>query len=228
MKLWLFSALALTASCAPAFANDATHPTVVELFQSQGCSSCPPAIANVNAIADRPEILALTFSVTYWDKLGWKDTFAKPAFTERERDYAHSGVSQFATPQTVINGRTTVNGGNRAALVAAIRANDRGPAGPAISASGGKVTIGKATTPQPAVIWLVRYDARPLSVPIRAGENGGRTLVHRNVVRSLAALGSWNGASTTISLPANPDPNLRSAVLLQAGPGGRILAATRI
>ncbi len=228
MKFWLLPALAFTASYSPAFANDAGHPTVVELFQSQGCSSCPPAIANVNAIADRPEILALTFAVTYWDQLGWKDTFAKPEFTDRERDYARSRISQFATPQTVINGRASVNGGNRAQLVASIRANDRGLAGPAISASGGKVTIVKAATSQPATIWLVRYDARVLSVPVRAGENGGRTLVHRNVVRSLVAIGTWKGASTTVAIPANSDSNLRSAILVQAGRGGSIVAAARI
>jgi hypothetical protein len=227
-KHWFLPALALIGSGAPAFANDANHPTVVELFQSQGCSSCPPAIANINGIADRPEILALTFAVTYWDRLGWKDSFAKPAFTERERDYARTGTSQFATPQTVINGRASVNGGDRAQLVAAIRAHDRGITGPAIDASGGKVTIGKAATAQSATIWLVRYDVRALSVPIRAGENGGRTLVHRNVVRSLTAIGTWNGGAGTVAIPANADHNLRSAVLVQAGPGGRIMAAARL
>lgn len=228
MKLGLLPALALIAIGAPALANGPTHPTVVELFQSQGCSSCPPAIANINGIADRPEILALTFAVTYWDQLGWKDTFAKPEFTERERDYARAGISQFATPQTVINGRASVNGGDRAQLVAAIRAQDRGMAGPAIDASGSKVTIGQGVTAQPAKIWLVRYDARALSVPIRAGENGGRTLVHRNVVRSLIAIGTWNGPSKTVAIPANTDPNLRSAVLVQVDRGGRILAAARL
>ena len=228
MKFGLLPALAVIASGAPALANDPTHPTVVELFQSQGCSSCPPAIANINGIADRPEILALTFAVTYWDQLGWKDSFAKPEFTERERDYARTGISQFATPQTVINGRASVNGGNRAQLVAAIRAQDRGQAGPAIEAAPGTVTIGKAATAQPATIWLVRYDARALSVPIRAGENGGRTLVHRNVVRSLIIIGTWNGMSKTVVIPTNSDPNLKSAVLVQAGRGGRIVAASRI
>lgn len=139
-----------------------------------------------------------------------------------------TGISQFATPQTVINGRASVNGGNRAQLVAAIRAQDRGPAGPTIEAAPGTVTIGKAATAQPATIWLVRYDARALSVPIRAGENGGRTLVHRNVVRSLSIIGTWNGTSKTVAIPTNSDPNLKSAVLVQAGRGGRIVAASRI
>jgi hypothetical protein len=227
LKLSLLPMLALLAG-SPAFANDAKHPTVVELFQSQGCSSCPPAIANVNGIADRPEILALTFAVTYWDQLGWKDTFAQPAFTERERDYARVGTGQLATPQTVVNGRVAVNGGNRAELVAAIRGHDRGASGPTIEASAGAVTIGSGRSDTPATIWLVRYDPRALSVPIRAGENGGRTLLHRNVVRSLVAIGTWRGVATTVHAPASDDRNLRAAILVQAGRGGAILSAARL
>lgn len=95
---------------------------VVELYQSQGCSSCPPAIANINAIADRPAVLALTFAVTCWDRLGWKDTFARPAFTARQWEYARAGGrGQVATPQTIVNGRAVTNGGDRAALLRTIR-----------------------------------------------------------------------------------------------------------
>ena len=91
--------------------------TVVELYQSQGCSSCPPAIANINAIADRPDILALTFAVTYWDQLGWKDTFASPGFTARQYDYAHGlGHGGVYTPQVVINGRADLVGADRARI----------------------------------------------------------------------------------------------------------------
>ena len=86
----LFSALFASAGSA-AVAADATHPTVVEIFQSQGCSSCPPANANLNAIAGRPDILALSFAVTYWDRLGWKDIFAHPVFTERQWEYSRAG-----------------------------------------------------------------------------------------------------------------------------------------
>lgn len=222
-------AATLASGCsASAFANDAAHPTVVELFQSQGCSSCPPAIANINGIADRPEVLALTFAVTYWDQLGWKDTFAKPEFTDRERDYATSGTSAFATPQTVINGRKTVNGGNRAELVKAIREANRGLGGPQITITEGKAVIGAATASRSAIVWLVRYDARDLKVPIRAGENGGRTLSHRNVVRSLASIGTWQGKSIAVAVPAIRDPNLRTAILVQSGKGGPIIAATRL
>jgi len=215
----------------PAFASnaDAAHPAVVELYQSQGCSSCPPADANVNAIAGRPDILALSFAVTYWDQLGWKDSFGKPAFTARQWDYANAGGrGEVATPQVIVNGRGAVVGSNAAQLAAAIRANARGPEGPSIASAGAKVTIGKAAAPKSATVWLVRYDPRTLSVAIRAGENDGKTLPHRNIVRSLDALGSWNGAQMSFAIPAATDPNYRSAILVQEGKGGRIVAASRI
>jgi len=181
--------LAAALSITPALATDPAHPVVIELYQSQGCSSCPPAIANINAIADRPDVLALTFAVTYWDRLGWKDTFAKPAFTARQWDYARAGfLGQVATPQTIVNGRAVTNGGNRAALIQTIRQADRGVSGPAIAAANGRVTVGVGSAPRPATVWLVRYDGRTLNVPIRAGENGGRTLAHRNVVRGAVSL----------------------------------------
>lgn len=215
----------------PAFVSnaDAAHPAVVELYQSQGCSSCPPADANVNAIAGRADILALSFAVTYWDQLGWKDSFGKPAFTARQWDYAHAGGrAEVATPQVIINGRGAVVGSNAAQLAAAIRANARGADGPSIALAGATLVIGKAAAARPATVWLVRYDPRTLSVAIRAGENGGKTLPHRNIVRSLDALGSWTGAPMTFAVPTATDPNYRSAVLVQEGKGGRIVAASRI
>ena len=213
----------------PALANDPAHPTVVELYQSQGCSSCPPAIANINLLAARPDVLALTFAVTYWDQLGWKDTFARPAFTQRQWDFARAaGRGNVATPQTVINGRTVTNGGDRAQLIAAIRAADRGDSGPSITATSRTVRVAGAATRRSATIWLVRYDARSIDVPIRAGENGGRTIAHRNVVRSLSLLGQWNGRETVVTVPPGGNPNLRSAILVQSGTGGPIIAAAKL
>ena len=226
--------IAAAALGAPAAANDAAHPTVVELYQSQGCSSCPPAIANINLLADRPDVLALTFAVTYWDQLGWKDTFARPEFTQRQWDFAHAGErGNVATPQTIVNGRVVTNGGDRAQLIAAIRSADRRDGGPEISASAGRVTIGNGAAAVkagggPATIWLVRYDPRAIAVPIRAGENGGRTIVHRDVVRSLSRIGQWAGRETVVRTPPPGDPRLRSAILVQSGSGGPILAAARI
>lgn len=206
---------------------DAAHPTVVELYESQGCSDCPPANANVNALASRPDILALNFAVTYWDQLGWKDTFAKPAYTARQWDYAHAaGRAQVATPQVVINGGGTVVGSNAQTLARAIHDNARGTGGPRIAAANGKVTIAAGTGR--ATVWVVQYDPRNLAVPIRAGENGGRTLDHRNIVRGLTPLGEWSGTAASFAVPAPADGNYRSAVLVQQGKGGKIIAAARI
>ncbi len=212
----------------PTFAADAAHPTVVELFQSQGCSSCPPANANVMALSGRPDILALSFQVTYWDQLGWKDTFASPQYTARQWDYArglrHDNVF---TPQVVINGRADVVGVRPGEIEGAVARADRGSTGPSIDINGGRVTIAGPAPATPAQVWLVRYDPNIVQVPIRRGENGGRTLPHKNVVRSLTRLGDWSGATKGYALPTPDASGLKSAILVQAGPGGAILAAAR-
>ena len=201
---------------------------VVELFQSQGCSSCPPANANVMALADRPDVLALSFGVTYWDYLGWKDTFASPAFTARQRDYVRGlhGASAY-TPQVVVNGRVELVGTDRAQLEQTIRRNVRPPFEPAITFAARRVNIG-AGRGGAADVWLVWYDPRTLNIPIRRGENGGRTLPHRNVARAITRLGGWTGAEEAYDLPPPPDAAYRGAILLQRPDGGPILAAARI
>ncbi|WP_010188299.1 DUF1223 domain-containing protein [Sphingomonas sp. PAMC 26605] len=222
----LLAAPGLPAATAKAAAG---APVVVELFQSQGCSSCPPANANLNAIADRPDVIPLSFGVTYWDQLGWKDTFARPQFTARQWDYARSaGRSQVATPQIVINGgRQTVVGNDRQQLEAAIGAA-RHAGGPSITIAGNRIAVSAANASKPATVWVVRYDPRSNNVPIRAGENGGRTLPHRNIVRQLNAVRTWSGTAASFTLPPNPNPILRTAVLVQSGRGGAIVAATRL
>ena len=222
--------IGLTLLPGAALAADGRNPTVVELFQSQGCSSCPPALANVNALAARPDVLALTFAVTYWDQLGWKDTFASAAFTARQWEYARAGGrAQVATPQTIVDGRAVINGGNRAELERTVAAARRA-GGPALarSADGRSVTLSAAPAKASATVWVVRYDPRTIAVPIRAGENGGKTLPHRDVVRSLQAIGNWNGAATRITVRPSPNPAWRSAVLVQQGKGGPIIAAGRL
>ncbi|WP_206615425.1 DUF1223 domain-containing protein [Solirhodobacter olei] len=219
-KLSALAALALLAA-GQASAADRLHPTVVEEFQSQGCNSCPPANANLNAIAGRADVLALSFSVTYWDYLGWKDTFGRPAYTERQWDYAKAGGrSTVYTPQMI---------GNRAGEIdRAIRTYDRGAGGPRIGWEGGRLSVAGAGPKGGAVVWLVRYDPRTLDVAVRAGENAGRTLPHRNIVKELVRLGSWQGGSASFALPPAGDPVLKTAALVQAGPGGPILAAQRM
>lgn len=220
----------LAIGCASkAAAADAAHPTVVELFQSQGCSSCPPANANVMALAGRADLLTLSFGVTYWDQLGWKDTFAQPAFTARQWDYAHRfHLSGPYTPQVVVNGRRDGVGVDPAELRGLIASADRGQSGPTLSVGRGRASIGAAVAPAGgADVWLVRYDPRLVMIPIGRGENAGRTLPHRNVVRQLIRLGRWSGGATSFQLPSQIPLGLAEAVLVEAGPGGPILAAAR-
>jgi hypothetical protein len=222
-----FISLAILLTCGGTVAQP-RPPVVVELYQSQGCSSCPPADFNLNALADRPDVFALSFAVTYWDDLGWKDTFASPSFTRRQWDYAH-GVfhrREVATPQVVINGRSDLVGNNRAQLDAAIAKAPVLP-GPAVSFAAGKVTIAKGPAAQ-ADVWLVRYDSRLHQVPVARGENAGKTLPHRNIVRELVRLGPWTGAPAGFALPAARDPALKTAVLVQGKAGGAILSAVKL
>jgi hypothetical protein len=219
--------LALAASLAsPALAADVAHPTVIELFQSQGCSSCPPANANVMALADRPDLLVLSFGVTYWDQLGWKDRFAKPEFTRRQYAYRdglrHDNVW---TPQTIINGRVDVTGVRAAELAQAVKAGDRGSGGPALSATSARIEIAAGTGI--GDVWLVRYNPNIIQVPIKVGENGGRTLPHRNVVTGLVRLGLWSGSAAGFARPA-PVAGLSEAVFVQRPGGGPVLAALKL
>jgi hypothetical protein len=212
----------------PAAAQPARAPVVVELFQSQGCSSCPPANAYVNSIADRPDVLALSFAVTYWDDLGWKDIFASPAYTDRQWAYAHAiGRGQVFTPEVVVNGRHDVVGSDRGALERALRDGSADQPATAVAVSGGRVTVSAGKSAAPADVWLVRYDPRVVQVAIKRGENGGRTLPHKNIVRQLVRLGSWTGTEASFTLPAPSLPGLNTAVLVQQARGGPIIAAAR-
>jgi hypothetical protein len=199
------------------------QPVVVELFTSQGCSSCPPANASLAAISNRPDVLALSFGVTYWDYLGWKDTFAKPEFTQRQVSYERSlGHDGPFTPQIVVNGTTDTVGnrfGDVQRLVAQSRLN-----GPQISVDGMTVSIGAAAPSGQTDVWLVRYEPRTINVSVARGENEGVTLPHRNVVRALTRLGSWSGQAASFAMPAAP-PGLATAILVQKPNGGAILAA---
>ena len=221
MRAALMAALlGLIAAPAPA-----ATPVVVELYTSQGCSSCPPADALLAKLSSQPHVLALSFGVTYWDRLGWKDTFARPEYTVRQRAYAAAmGGRSVYTPQMVVNGSAEAIGSRRGEVETLIAAARRQPAGVDVRLEADRVTIGAGTPARPADVWLVRYDPRTVKVPIGRGENGGRTLPHKNVVHSLAHLGRWTGAPSSHPLPPAP-PGLASAVLVQLTDGGPILAA---
>lgn len=202
----------------------AEMPIVVELYQSQGCSSCPPANAAVNAVADQPGIIALSFAVTYWDRLGWKDVFADKSYTQRQYDYAHAlGNPNVYTPQIVINGKTALTGIRKGELSTALRSAKPIADGPKVEILPDAVRIGTGTGT--ANIWLVSYDPRTQNVAIRSGENSGRTLPHKNIVRSLTKLGVWSGVSTQLKRPMTSQKGLKNVVLVQRQGAGPIIAA---
>ena len=204
-----------------------TGIVVVELYQSQGCSSCPPANAALNAIADRSDVIALSFAVTYWDRLGWKDTFADPAYTDRQHAYAAALKNDSVyTPQIVLNGKTAIVGNGQGELNGAVAKATRLGNSPAITAANGSVTIGAGKGS--ADILLIHYDPRSQLVSIRSGENGGRKLPHKNIVRKLVTLGSWNGKAVIFKLPAKAEAAWKSVVIVQSKKTGPILAAERI
>jgi hypothetical protein len=226
MRLGRVLAALAAVAIVPAQAQ-AGQPVVVELFTSQGCSSCPPADANLGLLAGRADVVALSFGVTYWDRLGWKDTFAQAAFTERQKAYGRAlGLASLYTPQMVVNGTVDTPGFDRQALERLI---DRAAAlrGPAIGIGSDAVALEGGAAPRaPADVWLVRYDPAEVQVPIARGENAGVTLPLRNVVRSLDRLGAWDGRAVRFDLPAGPQ-GLATAILVQARDGGPILAAAK-
>lgn len=226
MRNWILGGAALIALAVPAAAMEQKPLTVVELFQSQGCSDCPPANANVMALSGRPDLLTLSFGVTYWDYLGWKDTFASPQYTARQWDYAHAlHHSEVYTPQVVVNGRADIVGRDKGALEALI-ARETNASAPAVAIAQNMVSVGAGQNGAHQV-WLVRFDPNIENVPIARGENSGLTLPHKNVVKELVKLGDWNGRPASFAIPAASKSGLKEAVLVQSGPGGAIVAAAR-
>jgi hypothetical protein len=221
-RLMFLSSLAAVAAMPVAAAERPL--TVVELFTSQGCSSCPPANANLIKIGNRKNVLVLSFSVTYWDYLGWKDTYGKPEFTERQVAY-EPALRQPGpyTPQMVFNGTATAVG-NSLPEVESRLAETPSLDGPALAFSNDRIEVGAGSAAGNADVWLVRYDPRIEDVPVARGENSGATLQHTHVVRRLARLGTWDGSKTSFSLP-QADKDLKTAVLIQRANGGAILSA---
>jgi len=229
MAPWTALATAAMLSTAAPAAAEGQNLTVVELFEAQGCASCPPANANVMALADRPDLLTLSFGVTYWDHLGWQDTFASEQYTNRQWDYARAfRRHEVATPEVVVNGRADVTGLDRGALDALIAREAASTGGPPVTIANGKVLVGDANgNAGRADVWLVRYDPAIEQVAIARGENAGRTLPHRNVVKELLNLGRWSGTRESYAIPPAAQSGLRDAIIVQEGRGGPIIAAAK-
>lgn len=203
-------------------------PVVIELFTAQGCSACPKANVLLNSYADRSHVLALTFPVDYWDYLGWRDTFAQPAFTERQRAYADRlKLRSLTTPEFVIDGAREASGSDSAKIDKLIESAGGDPeAAPRIHIlrHGGKVRIGAGAKPaHGADVWLVRYDPSLQDVKVKTGDNKGKVVSARNIVETLERLGPWSGRARTYALP-KAAPDLKSVILVQGARGGRIIA----
>jgi hypothetical protein len=181
---------------------------VLELFTSQGCSSCPPADKLLGEFADDTSVIALSLPLDIWDYLGWKDTLADPRHTARQRGYARvRGDREVYTPQAVINGAVHALGSDKAAIDAAILATQADsstlsvPVKLAVSADRLDVTVAAGSNaPAGGEVWLCEL-ATAVPVAIGRGENGGHTLVYHNVVRRWLRLGEWNGAEHSFSVP---------------------------
>jgi len=213
-------------------AQNAGTPVVVELFTSQGCSSCPPADDLLADLAERSDVLALSLHVDYWDYIGWKDPYASPVYTARQRRYAGALELRYVfTPQIVVDGRQSIVGSRREDV---LRAVDEAASRRKIMElefvpkGGGRVVIPAGHAPDNgATVWLAVYD-RAQTTKVKRGENAGRTVRSVNVVRSLERLGTWMGERLEIPLDlaaAAADGRYGCAVIVQEGRAGAVLGA---
>ncbi len=215
-------------------AQAGTSPTVVELFTSEGCSSCPPAEALLRDLADQPGILALEFHVDYWDYIGWPDPYADPKFTQRQRDYATLfGSRTIYTPQMVFQGVYETPGSRTSSVMQKIKEASALPQIPVALAMTTdnqiELRIDAASQGVDAELLLVTYDDYR-ETKVTRGENAGKFLTHRHVVRSMESLGSWNGDAIQIvrERPATISDRAGCAVLVQSRYDGRILGAASL
>ena len=205
----------------------ARQPVVVELYTSQGCSACAKAGETLEGLDAKPPVLALTFGVDYWDYLGWTDTFAKPEFSARQRDYmGRLALRDVYTPQVVVDGQLEAAATASDKIEALVKqaAHKHGDP-PQVQFRKGEVAVGSAPVPKGGgEVWLVRYDPHDQAVAVKAGDNRGLSLVEHNVVKELTLLGRWTGRPGLYRLPPPTADGLATAILVQGAHGGRILA----
>lgn len=211
--------------------------TVLELFTSQGCSSCPPADAMLKTYGENPSVMALSFPVDYWDYLGWKDTFASPRNSDRQRAYAKArGDGAIYTPQLIVNGMLHVNGGSKPDIDNAIDLTTKNVALPhvpiriwqeagTLNIQVGGLEAGREA--QEATIWLALVQPSG-TVDIKQGENAGNKLTYTNIVHELTPIGLWKGQPILIQIPraaVMQAATQKSVVFVQEGKAGPILGA---
>lgn len=230
LNVVLAAAMALFGALTSARAGDA--PVVVELFTSQGCSSCPPADAYLGQLADRDDIIALSLHVDYWDYLGWRDVFGSKGHTKRQRRYAKAlGERMIYTPQIIINGREGMVGSRRGQVAEAIERHRARPAAAeiALSLNGDRLVADITPLAENAgggnvfLCWFKRAE----TVSIGSGENHGRSITYHNVVRGWSDMGEWRGMRIAMTAPKPMEAD-GVAVMIQPPDGGPIIAAARL
>jgi hypothetical protein len=219
----LSSGLAL---CFPVMALGADRPVVVELFTSEGCSSCPPADAFLSELSRRRDILPLAFHVTYWNDLGWRDPYSLELATERQAEYGTRFGDGSYTPEMVVDGRKDFVGSDRgkaAVVIGWAEHSDLTAARVSLSRKGSEISVVVGPGSGHAKVVLIGFDPWHKTA-IGRGENGGRALTETNIVRSFRSIGEWNGAPVTFHLQGAAGE--RAAVILEA-PDGTIIGAGR-
>ncbi|MDH6262807.1 DUF1223 domain-containing protein [Bradyrhizobium sp. BR13661] len=206
--LWS-GALGICAIVAVIRPAEADPRAVVELFTSQGCSSCPPADKVIGDLAKDPSIIALSMPIDYWDYLGWKDTLADSRFSARQRAYSRMrGDREIYTPQVVVNGAAHVIGSDRPGIENAIDKTDTSTGVMSVpvtmSIAGKQINVSVAASTEPAVshgeVWICSI-MKSVPIEISRGENRGQQITYHNVVRNLLKVGDWNGRQETWTVP---------------------------
>lgn len=229
-RFGFFCAAALACFASPVLADD---PIVVELFTSQGCSACPPADELLGELAGRDNVIALALHVDYWDYIGWADTFANRAFSQRQQAYGHAaGSTVVYTPQMVIGGVEHVIGNRTMEVMDTIAAHRSAPNPVSVDATaiqGGwqvrAVWVGEGQAPA-MVVQVVTYSPQE-QVEITRGENAGMITNYHNIVRSWQVVANWSGASA-FEAQVTPADDMPHVVIVQADGYGAIMGAARL
>ncbi|KAE8450887.1 hypothetical protein EG329_005327 [Mollisiaceae sp. DMI_Dod_QoI] len=214
--------------------HDIKPLSVVELFQSQGCQSCPPAIPKIHEGVNDPNLILLTYDVTYFDHLGWTDTFANKQWDQRQRAYVMKwGRNNLFTPQLIVDGVAdgTGAGSNETQEIVEQARQLRAQMDWHISldTNGTDLRIDSDRTEiETHDIVLVKYDPQPQLIKIGKGPNKGKKLNHRNLVKEITKVGEWKGGNLMLPLPEQGHHGLEMVAFVQAGPGGPIVASQRI
>jgi hypothetical protein len=219
-----------------ALAGNTREPIMVELFTSQGCSSCPAADVFLGELQSRQDVIAISYNIDYWDYIGWRDTLASHENTLRQQAYARVlSAHQVYTPEMVINGVENVPGNQRANALALIEKSKHEDIEARVAVTlrqiGDEIEVTLGAGPKrEATVW-VAHTLSSRTVNIGQGENRGRVITYHNVVRSFAAVGKWSGDAASLRLPSKGQPGENSdgiVVWVQTGEMGKILGAAQI